>query len=107
MRVFYESFEIVVPGNSELVMETITGREGALPYVTAVGRDLDTETDLLVYVNDMLVIDVPDTMKMGFDNFLPFYYQLLVNDVLKGGFRNRTGTPNTMRFTFQYFYPAA
>ena len=74
MRVFYESFEIVVPANSELVMETITGREGALPYVTAVGRDLDADTDLLVYVNDMLVIDIPYTMKMGlFSLFLLLY----------------------------------
>lgn len=107
MRVFYESFEIEVPENSELVMETITGREGALPYITAAGRDLDTDTDFLLFVNDMLVIDVPETMKMGFDNFLPFYYQLALSDVVKAGFRNRSGTPNTMRFTLQYYYPAA
>ncbi|GAH93157.1 unnamed protein product, partial [marine sediment metagenome] len=67
MRIFYESFEIEVPANSELVMETITGREGALPYVTAVGRDLPDDNDFLLFVNDMLVIDVPPTMKMGFD----------------------------------------
>ncbi|MBA7487189.1 hypothetical protein ES707_22751 [subsurface metagenome] len=106
MRIFYESFEIEVPANSELVMETITGREGALPYVTAVGRDLPTDTDFLLFVNDMMVIDVPYTMKMGFDNFLPFYYQLDLSDVVKAGFRNRTDTPNTMRFTLQYYYPA-
>ena len=107
MQVFYESFEIEVAAYSELVMETITGRAGALPYITAVGRDLDVDNDFLLFVNDMLVIDVPPTMKMGFDNFLPFYYQLAIADVVKAGFRNRSATPNTMRFTLQYYYPEA
>ena len=107
MRNYYDTFEIEVPATSELTVETITGREGALPYITSVGREIPADTDFLLYVNDTLVIDIPQSLKMGFDNFIPFYYQLALNDVVKAGFRNRSVTPNTLRFTLQYFYPGA
>ena len=107
MKNFYDTYQIEVPANSELTTETIIGREGALPYITSVGRDLDADTDFLLYVNDTLVVDIPWSFKMGFDNFIPFYYQLALNDVVKAGFRNRSVTPNTVRFTLQYFYPGA
>ena len=105
MKFQYESFELVVPAKAELLTEVVTGREGAVPFITSVGRDLTTDTDLLLYLNDMNVVDIPYTMKMGFDNFIPWYFQMGVGDVLRGGFRNRSITQATLRFTVQYFYP--
>ena len=104
MQTIYESFEILVPAGAELVVETITGRPGALPYITSVWREPIVDIDTLFFVNDSLFVDIPNIADMGFGGFLPFYFKMKDGDIAKAGFRNRSTTPNTLRFTIQYHY---
>jgi len=105
MQMIYETFELDVPANSELIMDAITAREGAIPSLASVGRSLESNTDFLMYVNDSMVVDIPYNFDMGFGSFLPFYYDLKLNDVVRVGFRNRSGSLLTLKSTIQYYYP--
>lgn len=105
MRNFYETFKLTVPANGELLMPAITGRPGALPFITALGRSTDTTSDFLFFVGDSLVVDIPNTFSMGFGSFMPFFFQLKEDDVTRGGFRNRTASAEDFYFTIQYYYP--
>lgn len=104
METQYDTFEITVPDGQELTIEVLTGRPGFLPYCVSFGRALTADTDFLLYLNNMQPVDVPASMKMGFDNFLPWYHQLKENDVIRAGYRNRSGSEQTLPFTLQYLF---
>lgn len=104
MFTHYDTFTVVVPDGQELTIEVLTGRPGFLPYCVSIGRELIADTDFLLYLNNMLPVDVPAAMKMGFDNFLPWYHQLNENDVIRAGYRNRSGSEQTLAFTIQYVF---
>lgn len=105
MRNHYETFKLTVPAYSELLMPAITGRPGALPFITCLGRSTDTVSDFLFFVGDSQVVDIPNHFSMGFGSFLPFFFLLREDDVTRGGFRNKTDTPEDFYFTIQYYYP--
>ena len=105
METNYDTFTLDVPDGQELAVEVLTGRPGFLPYFVSFGRDLTANTSFLLYLNNMLPVDVPATMKMGFDNFLPWYHQLKEGDVIRAGFRNFSGGDLTLSLTIQYIFP--
>ena len=104
MQTHYDTFSLNVLANQELTTTILTGRPDYLPYFVAFGRSLTADTSFLLYLNSMLVIDVPHSMQMGYDNFLPWYHQLQEGDVIRAGFRNSSGAPLDLDFVVQYVF---
>jgi len=102
VQTHYDPFAINVGAGQEKTIVSLTARPGFLPYFVSFGRSLTADTSFLLYLNNMLVIDVPFSMKMGYDNFLPWYHQLAENDVIRSGFRNSSAGPLDLDFVLQY-----
>jgi len=105
MQTLYQTWELTVPANSEVLTEALVATVGALPEIASIGRTATSNTSFLFYVNDSLVAEIPAELDIGFGSFFPLYYGLKDNDVTRGGFRNKTAGPLTLLFTIQYSYP--
>ena len=93
---------IVLAGNDEVLAVALTGLQAVKRHVNRVTVEPTADVDVLVYFDQLLVVDIESGVVPGEAPYVPVDADVAVGVTMRVGYRKRTAGAATLTVAWEY-----